>query len=79
MILSDEISNNYHGVIIMFLFGVAIIVGFLAILTTNVDYALGCLLVILLSPFVAGYFYCLKCPCRFGNCGHIFPGKLSGG
>ncbi len=75
--LGKEIKDKIHGVVSLFLFGIALTIGFISILLNNLNIAVLYLFILFISSFIICYFYCLKCPCRLDNCGHIFPGKLT--
>jgi uncharacterized membrane protein HdeD (DUF308 family) len=67
-------KTNTYGVLGLLLVVLAIITGFVAIITESVEYALIYLAVIAICVLGVLYSYCAKC--KNTACGHIYPGKM---
>ena len=74
---SNNQNKRIHGIISLLIAGAAILTGFLAVCSADLYMALAYLMVIIASPFAVTYFFCSKCPCRFGKCAHVLPAKLT--
>jgi hypothetical protein len=68
---------NIYGVLGLLLIIIAIILGFVAIITESIEYALIYLFITMFCALGVLYFYCTKCKCKDTECGHIFPRKIT--
>ena len=70
-------KNRIHGLISILLVISAFLIGMYAVISQSLVYGLVYVCVIAASPFIIGYAFCSKCPCRLDSCGHIFVGKIT--
>lgn len=75
--MNNNCNNKFHGVLSVSLVLLALIIGLVALINFSLTLTLIYALLILISPFTIGYFYCLKCPSRADKCPHVIFGKVT--
>ncbi len=70
-------NSKFHGIISLVLEGLAIFVGYLAILQNHKAAAIFYLLLIMVSVPAIPYSYCAKCEIRLTGCRHLLPGQIT--
>ena len=69
--------NQIHGITSLCLVLLSSVIGLGSILNASLSMGLVYIVILMLAPVVIVYAYCTKCPCRFGACAHVLPGKLA--
>lgn len=69
--------RTFHGVFSLLLIVAAVFSAILWLFQTALLAAWIYVIIAAVAPVVVVYSYCAKCPCRFSDCGHVFPGKLT--
>ena len=69
-------QSKSHGIISIFLIGIAILIAAYVAAFLNLLLMLGFLLFSILSVAVVIFSYCAKCPCK-NHCPHLLPGLIA--
>jgi hypothetical protein len=70
-------KERIHGFISIMLVISAFAIGLYAVISHSLAYGIIYAAVMAVSPFIIGYAFCSKCPCRIDSCGHVFVGKIT--
>jgi MFS family permease len=70
-------NRRIHGILSLLILCAAVLAATLAIVLSSFLWAVLYIVGILLSCLVLIYSFCMKCPCRKTDCGHVIPGKLT--
>lgn len=70
-------NRKFHGLLSLALFMIAVLIGLFFLMNRTLFWGLTYAVILIVSPLVIVYSFCSKCLCRFDECGHVFPGKLS--
>lgn len=68
-------KNRIHGILSLFIFGIAIIIGIIPAFRINLFLGLGYIFLLTVSSIVMIFAFCSKCPCN-KNCMHVLPGLI---
>lgn len=70
-------KRTTHGILSLVIIAAAAVTATVAILASSVVFAALYVVGVLLSGLVLIYSFCMKCPCRDTDCGHVVPGWLT--
>jgi hypothetical protein len=70
-------KNRIHGLVSILLAIFALVLGLYSVISQSLVYGLMYAAVMTVSPFIIGYAFCSKCPCKVDSCGHVFVGKIT--
>ena len=66
-----------HGIVSVSLAFAAFLLGAAAILAHSPVAGLLYAGLVVASPLLIAFAFCVRCPCRFGGCGHVLPGLIA--